>query len=172
MRIPAFKKDTPIDENRIGHIETIIARMCRRLHAPKTVAVITPHAISGYASGDIYKEILSIVMFKGKVGKALIYFDKRPKHPIRVDVKILTDDEGFTRSFYVSTIRSMVDMDIETEDGSVATVSVHPTVEESIESVADRVSKVWLSVLWTPHTTRTERERILIEESKNYGGEE
>lgn len=159
MKQLLFVKNVPIDEKRINFIETILSRLIRRSRK-STSTIITPHLISKFVSEEIYGDILNIMMFKGKVNKALVCFDKRPKVSICIDVKILSGKEGFTKSYYVDTMRSVVDLDLETIDGSIVTVSIHPTIEEEEKH---KLSKIWLSILWTPHISRASVQSHLID---------
>lgn len=161
MKTPIFIKNIPIDEKRIGFIETVIARMSRRMHQTVSI-VIPPHLISTYISGEVYnKEILNMMFFKGTINKALICFNKRPENSICIEIKLLNGREGFTKSVYIDTIRYAVDLNINTVDGSVLEVSTYSTIDNN--EIA-KVSKIWLSLLWTPHKSRCKINQVMIDD--------
>ena len=157
MKQLIFIKNAPIDEKRIGFIETILSRLSRRVHKV-TTAIIPPHIISKCAFGeDVRGDILKVMLFKGKLTKGIICFDKKPKKPIKIDVKILNGQVGYTDSFYIDKIRYASDLDILTIDGSMITISVYPVDEE------EKVTEVWVSLLWEPDMSNAKIERRMIE---------
>jgi hypothetical protein len=145
--------------DKLEKLETIVRRMGRRVHQT-TATIVTPHLISAHVSGEVYGDILNIMLFKGKITKALICFDKRPKVPIHVEVKILSGKEGFSKSYYLETIRSSVELDLDTLDGTIITVSINPVSEEDPKYM---ISKIWLSILWQPHISKANINSYLID---------
>jgi hypothetical protein len=97
------------------------------------------------------------MLFKGKITKALICFDKKPKNTICIEVKILNDQVGFTKSYYVNKMRSSVDLDLDTIDGSIISVLIKETNGE------EDINQVWLSILWQPSISRAEVKSYLID---------
>jgi len=152
-----FDKSKPV-EGRLNFVEEILGRLARRVHKVST-AIITPHLISGCITGKTRGEIIKILLFEGIINKGLICFNKRPKNPICIEVKVLNNDVGYTKSYYVDKIRAKVDLDILTIDGSMLTISVYPTVEDD----KDPVNEIWLSMLWVPHVSKVKVESHLID---------
>ena len=149
--------------DKLKHLETIVRRMARRVHQT-TATIVTPHLLSAHKSGEVYGDILNIMMFKGEVTKALICFDRRPKVPIHVEVKMLSGKEGFSKSYYIETMRASVKLDLETLDGTIITVSINPTAEEEERY---KINQIWLSILWQPHISKANIKSYLIDSLDN-----
>jgi len=145
--------------DKLARLETIVKRMSRRVHQT-TSTIVTPHLISKHVSKEVYGDILNMMMFKGKVTKALICFDQRPRVPVHVEVKMLSGKEGFSKSYYVEKMKSSVDLNLETFDGTIITVSINPVSEEDEKY---KISQIWLSILWQPHISKTNIESYLID---------
>ena len=151
--------------DRLEKLEKIVNRIVKRVRST-TTTVVTPHLISGYSEG--YGELFNRMLFQGKITKALICFNKRPKNPICIEVKVLNSEIGFTKSYYVSKIKASVDLDLTTVDGSIISVNVYSTVEET---EADMIKQVWLSILWQPSLSSANVKSYLID-SLEAAGEE
>lgn len=149
--------------DKLEKLETIVKRMGRRVHQT-TTTIVTPHLISAHRSGEVYGDILNIMMFKGKITKALICFDKRPKVPVHVEVKMLGGKEGFSKSYYIEKIKSSVELDLETLDGTIITVSINPV---SGEDERHKINQIWLSILWQPHISKANVSSYLIDSLDN-----
>jgi hypothetical protein len=145
--------------DKLEKLETIVRRMGRRVHQT-TATIVTPHLISAHKSIEVYGDILNMMLFKGKITKALICFDKRPKVPVHVEVKMLTGKEGFSKSYYLEKIRSSVELDLDTLDGTIITVSINPVSEEDERY---KINQIWLSILWQPHISKANVDRYLID---------
>ncbi|MBU2249567.1 MAG: hypothetical protein KKD77_22665 [Gammaproteobacteria bacterium] len=151
-----FNRNKPPAE-RIDFLEVVVARLARRVHK-QVVSIIPPHVMSTCATGeDIRGDIYKAMLFKGTITKGIVCFNKRPKNPIHIEIKILNNEIGFTKSYYVSKMRENVDLDIATIDGSMISVSVYPTVE------TDKLTEVWISLLWSPDVSNTKVKNYLIE---------
>ena len=149
--------------DRIEKLESIVKRMGRRVNQT-TTTIVTPHLISKHVAGEVYGDILSMVMFRGKVSKALICFDKRPKTPVHVEVNILSNKEGSSKSYYLESKVSNVGLDLETSDGTLVTVSINPV---SAEDEKYKIEQIWLSILWTPHISRAIVDNYMIDSLEN-----
>ena len=162
MRRPIFNKDDTV-ERKISILESIISRLAVRSHKT-TTAIITPHLISSCVTGtDVRGDILKVMLFEGSITKGMIAFNKRPKNPIAIEVKVLNNDIGFTKTYYIDRVRLSVDLDVGTVDGSMVTVAVHPTVDDE----KSKITEVWISMLWTPHVSKTKIKQHLIENLEN-----
>lgn len=142
--------------DRLEKLESIVNRIVRRVRST-TSTIVTPHLISVHKGEKIYGILMSRILFKGKITKALICFDKKPTNTICVEVKILSNEEGFTKSYYIDTIRASVDLSLDTIDGSIISVSIKETNGE------EDISQVWLSILWQPSLSNTEIKNYLID---------
>lgn len=146
-------------EDRVDMLELVMGRLLNRSQKT-TTAIIPPHIISACKTGeDVRGDILKTMLFEGKITKGLICFARKPKNPICIEVSMLNNEVGFTKSFYLSRMREKVDLDIKTIDGSMITISAHPTVEDE----KDQITEVWLSLLWTPKISNTQVQQHLIE---------
>lgn len=164
MKRPIFDKSDSA-EQKVSKIEAIVSRLAVRSRKT-TTAIITPHLISSCVTGtDIRGDVLKVMLFKGSITKGMIAFNKRPKNPIAVEIKILNNDVGRTETYYISNIRKSVDLNVDTIDGSMLTVAVHPTINDE----KDRITEVWISLLWNPHVSRARIEQHLIENLENAG---
>ena len=158
MKQPMFIQNTPIDEKRISFIERVVSRLSRRTHKT-TTAVIPPQVIMAYKSGeDIHGDIFKGILFKGRLGKTILLFNEKPKSEIRIDIKVLSGDKGETKTFYVSRIKSEVDLDIDTKDGTIISISIY-SVDEKY-----KVTEVWISTLWHPSVSSSKTEQYLIDD--------
>ena len=157
-RKPIFPGNISIDEKRIAFIERVISRLVRRSHRVAS-AMIPPVPITAYVSnGNISGSVLKSLLFKGKIIKGAIQFGNKPKGEIRVDVKLLVDNKGTTKTFYVSGMKDTIDVDVETFDGSILEVSIYPINDKDV------ITEVFVSLLWISHRQNSEVKKFLIDE--------
>lgn len=160
MRKVIFKKGEPINEKRISLIEKVVTRLSIR--AQKVTTTIIPSQLLSVhskddsetgVSGVVYKQLL----FKGTLDKGLVVFNKKPKAPICIEFKCLGDNSGVTKTLYIDKIKDRIDLDINTEDGTILNINVRPTDKEKI------INELYLSMLWTPFITSTTINQCLID---------
>ena len=145
-------------EQRIILAETIINRLSRRSRKV-IVGIVPPQPIFSCVAGeDVKGDILKAMLFRGKISKGIIVFNEKPKKTICIDISVLSNSIGETKTYYLDSMRNIVDLDIPTIDGSMITVSINSTSEEY------KITEVWLSMLWISHVSNAEIERRLIEE--------
>jgi hypothetical protein len=150
-------KELPLDK-RVEAISKILPRLAIRAKKT-TTGLVSPQTVMVHKEGeDIQGPIFKGMLFKGSLTKAIIIFSERPKSPINIEVKILNGDAGESKVFYASKAKSMIDLGIDTEDGSAISISIHPVKEDY------KVTEVWLSMLWTPSVSNTEAKQYLIDE--------
>ena len=102
--------------------------------------------------GNIFKGVL----FKGRLSKAILLFNERPKSRICIELKLLSGEKGKSTSFYTNKIKSVIDLGLDTIDGTIVSVSIHSLDDKY------KVTEVWLSVLWVPDISNAEIEQHLI----------
>lgn len=158
MNRTIFNKSGTLEE-RVGFIEVVLSRLAKRVHKT-TTAIVPPHIVSACKTGDdVRGDILKTMLFEGTITKGLICFGKKPKNPVCVEIKLLNNTVGFSKSYYVNRMRESVSFDVSTVDGSILTISVHPTVEDE----KDKITEVWISLLWNPKLSNAKIKQYLIE---------
>lgn len=144
-------------EKRLSYVETVLSRMMKRTRKTIT-SIITPHLISTCIDGDsVEGDILKVMLFRGTITKGLVCFDKRYKDGVRLEAKILNGAEGVTETLYINTMAHSKDLNIPTEDGSLLSLSVAPV------NLEDKIKKVYVSLLWTPHISNSVTKKHLID---------
>lgn len=160
MRKDIFKGERTLEE-RVNFIEKVIGRMMLRLHKT-TTGIISPQTIStcinsNIESGGIKGDIIKCMLFKGKITRFNIIFNKKPKGNICIEVRSLDYEVGESKALYTNKIKAGFDLDINTTDGCLVAVSIHPVNEEDI------LTEVWAAMLWTPDISRTKIEQQMID---------
>lgn len=157
MKRPLFIKNTPIDEKRISFIEKVVQRLSLRTHKT-TLGIIPPQVISECVSGeDVRGNVIKQMLFKGSLSKLIVAFKEKPKSLICIEVNCLNEDNGRTRTFYTEKIKDILDINIDTIDGGMVTVSIHPTDDQY------KITEVWLSMLWNAHVSNSIVKQHLID---------
>jgi len=164
MKKPIFIKNAPINEKRIFFIETILLRLIRRSRKVAT-AIIPPIPLNFCVLGeDIQGCILNTLMFEGTITKALISIGPKVKSKVLVDVEIMKDGLGQQKTFTLNGVQDIVDLNINTQDGSILSVNINNDAE-------DKITKVLMSLLWIPSKKDVEIKNFLIEDLEKVGEE-
>ena len=160
MTKPLFKKGEPFSVDRLEKIEKVVSRIALRNHKT-TTAIISPQIISLYSKdvdvGGVRGELLKQLLFKGRLGKCIVVTNKKPKTPMCIEIKLLNDSIGDTKTIYLDKAKQGFNLNINTEDGSMISIDTHPTDEKNV------ISEMWLSILWTPHITCAKIKQELID---------
>ncbi len=166
MRQPLFIQNTPIDEKRISHIERIVARLTRRSRK-HTSAIITPYPISHCAVGEDVKGEILRYMFcaEGQIVKGMLQLNAKPKQGVKVTINVSNETEERERSYIMHKRTVTVEPNIPVSPGDKLIVSITPLIGD--EEKKDKVSEIWVSFLWMPHTRDVEIKNFLIEEIEN-----
>jgi hypothetical protein len=150
-------KELPL-EKRVEVIAKVISRLSVRLHKT-TSAIISPIPIMVYSQGeDIRGDIFKGMLFRGKLSKLVIAFDKKPKSPVSIELKSMDMEGGESTTIFTDVRLSSHNIDLVTDDGSMLVVTVNPTGDEQI------INEISLSLLWTPHTSNTKVKQHLIDD--------
>jgi len=146
-------------EDRVKKLETIVARLSRRSRKT-TSAIITPYPISNCVIGDDIKGDVLRYMFcaVGTIVKGLIVLGSRPKDGINVEVSIVNDIGGESKSYVMSRKSILVEPSIKVYSGDRLSVSVNPLSSE------DKITEVWISFLWVPEVKDADIRNFLINE--------
>ena len=130
-----------------------MTRVAKVKHKTVSGIVIPPQVFSGNVSGEeISGDIFKSVLFAGTITKCFVQLDKKPKKPVRLDIKILNELTGTTKTFYLEKIKDSILLDENILDGSFVTLSIQPTGEE------DKIKEVWFSFLWISDISNIKRD--------------
>jgi len=153
-----FKKNKECSaDKRVEVLEKIVGRLSRRVHKT-TTAIVSPQTISTCVSGeDVKGDIIKCMLFKGNLRKLNIIFKEKPKSLVYIEVNSLNEDSGDSKTFRIDRIKGTFDLDINTIDGSLLTISIHPVDPKY------KITEVWLAVLWTPHISNVKIKQYLID---------
>jgi len=159
MKQPLFIKNISIDEKRISFIEKVVSRLARR-SIKVSSAIIAPYPISSCVSGEEVSGDILKYMFTsdGVIKKCGIHLNARPKAEIIIDVKIEGEEKGEARSFILTKKRLVADIEVHVKAFDRLTASMKVTDPEQ-----DKISEVWISLLWIPSIKDTDVKSFLID---------
>lgn len=122
-------------------------------------ALVTPFPISGAIVGeDVSGDVLKYMFpCKGKVTKGVVMLDRKPTHPVEVDVKLFNTLESTSKGFTLDKRKILIAPNLEVGAGDCLSISL-------IKNPEYAVKELWISLLWTPSVRDVEAKSFLAEE--------
>ena len=134
-------------EDRVQNLENIVRRLAK-IGNLKVVTPIQPMPIFTYASGDpIDGVVMKAMLFKGTINSIAIMLPKVPEDIVCIELNLLTDNVGSSKSFFVSSPMELVKLDIPVENGTAASIKVVRTGQ------SDEIYEICISLMYTPHVS-------------------
>ena len=157
MRNPIFVKNAPINEKRIGKIERVVMRLCRRAKS-RTSTIMTPYPISNCVTGDKVSGAILRYMFcaSGDIGSFMVCLDSKPKSKVEISVLIEGKESSKSNSFIMTTKQLSSKVNIEINSGDRLTISIN--------SHGESISEVWVAFLWVPKIKEANIKSFLIDD--------
>jgi len=157
--VELFKKDTPINEQRISWIETVVSRLARRSKKNVT-AITTPYPISACITGeDVRGDILKYMFCaRGTISRGLVDLGKRPSTGVVIGITISNDIGGSSKSYVITKKAAILEPSIKVFSGDKLSISVEP-----IDKEKDTMTEVWIAFMWTPHINEVDMKQVLID---------
>jgi len=152
-----FNKDEPMTRKRIDKLETVVQRLALRTHKV-TTSILTPQLISSCVrieEGN-KKEVLKKLLFKGKLNKFAVLLNAKPKRKTLIEARIESGIDGYTKILYLSGLKNIFDIELDTLDGSILTVTIFPDEGDTYDEVST-------AIMWTPHVSNATIERHLLD---------
>jgi len=142
----------------------MIARRLERRATKKKSAFITPIPISNGVAGECVEGVILRYMFPcdGKITKAAILFDKKPKQSVVVEFDLMGLQSGVSSSVVVDKKKYSFEPDINVSAFDCLTVRLSYDVDEKVPE--NNVKEVWTAFLWTPSIADVEVKSFLIKE--------
>jgi hypothetical protein len=141
-------------EKRVNKIETVLSRILRKVHKT-TSAIISPQLISATMKGDINGTILSAMLFRGRISKAAVFLNKKPKTPVAIEARMLSGEGGISKTFYADRMRKATVLNVDTYDGTILNVNVKCNDEE--------INEIYIALLWTPTVSDSTVKKQMID---------
>ena len=144
---------------RIAFIEKVVTRLARRSRKQSS-AIITPYPISGCLAGNISGEVLRYIFCAdGTITRAIISLDKKPSEGVKVTIDLFDESGGTSKSFIAMKKVSIIEPEAPVFSGDKMVVSA-----EVINPERDKISELWLGLLWKPHVKDTHVKSFLIDD--------
>jgi len=163
MKKPLFNASDTV-ESRLSKLELVTGRIALRTHKTAS-AIVTPYPISNSVVGeDLIGESLKGVILRymfpcdGVIKKGCIRLDKKLKVGALVDIKIFNDKGSSSSGYTIDKKVKVIDPTIEVVTSDCLEVTIAPITNE------DRISEVWISLLWIPSISDADIKHFLIEE--------
>jgi len=144
-------------EEQMDHLDKIIPRLIQR-SGNKIVGMVTSIPIAGYADSDenSCKIISFLVPSSGKITKAIVSSTTK--------IKLLIEHKNKTApsigTVTVPTLKADVDLTYKLEKDDIISVSA------SCIKDTEKLSSVWITLLWTPDNDQVEFKKQIVENMK------
>ena len=141
-------------------LEKMVQRLARRAHK-QTSALITPVPISNCVMGEEVKGDILKYLFPcpGVINKGGIFLNAKPKSGATVILTIESDLGGGSKSYIISRRNLLFEPNIEINTWDRLTASFFTVNPEE-----DKMTEVWLALLWTPTVKDVTIKNYLIDQ--------
>jgi len=148
------------NEKKIKKLTTIVERLTRRSNKIAK-AIIPPIPISNCISGEEVKGDILKYMFccPGKVKKGGIYLNAKPESGVVIKISIDSDIGSGSVSYIITRKNLIFEPDLDVDTWNRLTVSI-----QANDSEKDKITEVWIGLLWIPTIKDSEVKNFLIEE--------